>query len=244
MEIRIYQIDPKKDRERVMFEDYACMTAQLGKDEVDASIYGKSFDGTVEADSLEDVYEIFNLEKPDGFKGRSMSVSDVVAVEKEGAEEPEYYYCDRIGFRKIDFDESKAASSFKNRIRVVMCEPGRAAQIMEIGTELEDLQKAVGGLIQTYYPFEEEVCIVCNDEGKINGMRPNRAIFDEDHNIVDIIFGPFFICDASTPEFLSLNPEQLDRYGRMFERPERFFRMDERIAAVPYDPSMEMPLSR
>ena len=59
----------------------------------------------------------------------------------------------------------------KDTIRVVLCEPGRLARTVEIGTELADLQKAVGGgLIETYYPFEEEVCIVCNDEGKFNGI--------------------------------------------------------------------------
>ena len=50
----------------------------------------------------------------------------------------------------------------KETIRVVYCEPGRLARIIELGTELEDLQRAVGGLIEPYYPFEEPVCIVCN----------------------------------------------------------------------------------
>lgn len=49
------------------------------------------------------------------------------------------------------------------RIKVVMAEPGKAARITEIGTALEDLQAAVGGgLIETVYPFDEDVCIVCN----------------------------------------------------------------------------------
>ena len=52
--------------------------------------------------------------------------------------------------------------SEENRIRVVYVEPGRIAREAEIGTELSDLQAAVGGFIETYYPFEEEVCIVCN----------------------------------------------------------------------------------
>ena len=64
------------------------------------------------------------------------------------------------------------------KIKVVLVEPGKLARVAEIGTELEDLQRAVQGLIETYYPFEEEVCIVCNDEGKINGMKLNRAIYD------------------------------------------------------------------
>lgn len=48
----------------------------------------------------------------------------------------------------------------------------RLPEWQEIGTELSDLQRVVGGLIEPYYPFEEQVCIVCNDEGKYNGMRP------------------------------------------------------------------------
>lgn len=52
----------------------------------------------------------------------------------------------------------------REKIRVVYCAPGQLARITEIGTELANLQQAVGGgLIETFYPFEEEVCIVCND---------------------------------------------------------------------------------
>ena len=93
----------------------------------------------------------------------------------------------------------------REKIRVVYCEPGQLARITEIGTELANLQQAVGGgLIETFYPFEEEVCIVCNDEGKFNGMRPCRAVYGEDGKMMDIIFGPFFICDCSPENFASL----------------------------------------
>lgn len=78
--------------------------------------------------------------------------------------------------------------------------------------------------------------IVCNDEGKYNGMRPCRAIYGEDREMMDIIFGPFFICDCSTPYFGSLNKEQLERYTKQFQNPERFFRVGGEIKAVPYKP--------
>lgn len=128
----------------------------------------------------------------------------------------------------------------RETIRVVYCEPGRLARTIAIGTELDDLQRAVGGsLIEPYYPFEEEVCIVCNDEGKFNGMRPNRAVRNEDGRIEDIIFGPFFICDCSTENFGSLSDEQLQRYTEQFRYPEYFFRdiNDGAIKAVRYDPT-------
>ena len=109
-------------------------------------------------------------------------------------------------------------------IQVVYCEPGKIAKIKEIKTGLENLQQAVGGLIETYYPFDEPVCVVCNDEGKINGMRPCRAVYGEDGELMDIIFGPFFICDSRGEDFGSLSEEQLKRYEEKFRLPEYFFR--------------------
>ena len=80
---------------------------------------------------------------------------------------------------------------------------------------------------------------VCNDEGKYNGMRPCRAIYGEGREMMDIIFGPFFICDCSTPYFGSLNKEQLERYTKQFQNPERFFRVGGEIKAVPYKPEKD-----
>lgn len=48
---------------------------------------------------LERLYEKFNIGIPEGFRGHSMSVSDVVAVKKDG--KITCYYCDRIGFMEI-----------------------------------------------------------------------------------------------------------------------------------------------
>lgn len=122
-------------------------------------------------------------------------------------------------------------------IRVVYCEPGKLAKIKEIKTGLENLQEAVGGLIETYYPFDEPVCVVCNDEGKINGMRPCRAVYGEDGELMDIIFGPFFICDSRGEDFGSLSEEQLKRYEEKFRLPEYFFKGERGIGVVRYDPT-------
>lgn len=124
------------------------------------------------------------------------------------------------------------------RIKVVMAEPGKAARITEIGTTLEELQTAVGGgLIETFYPFDEDVCVVCNEEGKFNGMEPCRAIRDPDGDIADIIFGPFFICGSGTCCFESLNEEQLQKYLKLFFFPEAFFRNGSRVCVVPCEPA-------
>ena len=108
-------------------------------------------------------------------------------------------------------------------MKVVMLEPGQTAQIVEIGNGLEPMQSAVDGYIEAIYPFEdEEVVLICNEEGKINGLPPNRVIFNTEGEIVDIIYGSFFICSApiGSEEFESLSEEQIAKYYAMFEKPD------------------------
>lgn len=236
MNIQLYQINLDRDLDRVAFEPYGGLVSQRLGEPIDSSIYDRTFSGEVDADNLEKIYEIFNLNHPEGFKGRSMSVSDVVEVVSDGETEPGFYFCDSIGFRKIDFDPELTEIPKEANITVVMVKPGELAKTMEIGNALEDLQKAVGGDIEAFYPFEEEVCIVCNEEGKFNGMAPNRAVYGEDKQIMDIIFGPFFICDCSGENFGSLSKEQLEKYSKQFKYPEHFLRNDRDVIAIPYKP--------
>ena len=136
-----------------------------------------------------------------------------------------------------DIPDEPESTREKKKIHVVLVEPGKLARDADIGTELSDLQRAVGGgFIETFYPFEESCVLVCDDEGKLNGSLPNRAIYDEKGHVEDIIFGPFFICDCSTEEFGSLTSEQAERYKKMFLKPERFMMASGEIIATKYTP--------
>ena len=75
-----------------------------------------------------------------------------------------------------DWGEESAAQPPRREIFVVLCEPGKMAKAATIEASLESYQKAVGGYIEAYYPFEEPVCIVCNDEGKLIGLELNRGL--------------------------------------------------------------------
>ena len=119
------------------------------------------------------------------------------------------------------------------RIKVVMLEAGKEAYVKEIGNSLESMQKIVGGLIEPFYPFDEQVCIVCNEEGKLLGLPLNRAVRDHDGEIMDIIAGAAFICDCSGEDFGSLTEEQQKRYQKMFSEPEVFVMLNGRIIAIP-----------
>lgn len=80
-------------------------------------------------------------------------------------------------------DKNSRDNEIENGITVVMLEPGKMARKATIDSSLEGLQKAVGGYIEAFYPFEEMTCIVCNEEGKLNGMPLNRAIYSEPEEV-------------------------------------------------------------
>jgi len=112
--------------------------------------------------------------------------------------------------------------------------PGRKPERVSIPHTLESMQELVGGCIQAIYPYEDPVAIVCNEEGKLMGMEPNRAVRDPDTNeITDIICGPFFICGLGEEDFCSLTEEQATKYSKLFHSPEVFLWNGTNIVALP-----------
>lgn len=110
MKIKLYQIDLDRDEKRVAFMSLSYAMQNGG---VDPGIYDCVYDGSVAGDKylndLERVFEIFNIDKPADYFGRSMSVSDVVQIIDAGETERGFYYCDNIGFAKIEFNATKTA---------------------------------------------------------------------------------------------------------------------------------------
>ena len=96
------------------------------------------------------------------------------------------------------------------KIEVIWVQPMREAQVIEIDNDLESMQELVDGYIEEYMPFEDDAAIVCNGEGKMMGLPPNRAIYDQDGHMQEVICGSFFICHApiDSEEFGSL-PEDM-----------------------------------
>lgn len=148
---------------------------------------------------------------------------------------------DEYGLTVTITKKTRGAFTMENekKIKVVMLEPGKLARAAEIDASLAGMQKVVGGLIEPFYPFDEQVCIVCNEESKINGMRLNRSVKNDDGVMVDFIFGPAFICDCRGENLGSLSDEQIDRYGKMFRYPEHLARVNDTLLGIPYRPQQE-----
>lgn len=122
-------------------------------------------------------------------------------------------------------------------MRILIVEPEKAPKEYELVDGLKEMQRIVGGYIQAIYPFPEEVALICNDEGKLQGLPLNRGLRDEQGKLYDIICGTFFLCGApfDGENFTSLTPVQLERFQRRFQTPEFFVRIRSHIICLPLE---------
>lgn len=100
---RIWQLKKEVDvaMRFIGFED---LVKKFG--EPDAENYHQVFDGNLGTNDLEQIYTICRDNPPPGYQGYRMALSDVVELYDEGSSE--FYFCDRVGFRPIRFEQSQA----------------------------------------------------------------------------------------------------------------------------------------
>lgn len=107
------------------------------------------------------------------------------------------------------------------KLKAVVVRPGQFAKIEEIDSNLETLQSIVGGHIEQICLWDDyEVALICNEEGKVNNLPNNRAIYNEVGNILDIIAGTFLIMGLGEENFRSLTDEEAEKYYNEFRKPE------------------------
>lgn len=100
-------------------------------------------------------------------------------------------------------------------MRALVVEPYKLPYEKDIKDDLESLQKEVDGYIEyTYMENNRDVNVVCNEEGIILGLEPNRLI-GKDRGI----FGTFLIVgnELSGGKTADLTDEQLEKYKKRFD---------------------------
>jgi len=68
---------------------------------IDSIVYGDKVSScnTNDKTVLEKLFEMFNINHPEDYKARSLSLSDVVAIVRTNV--TRYYYCDSFGWKLI-----------------------------------------------------------------------------------------------------------------------------------------------
>ena len=112
MKVAIYQVIPELDRTRMLYNNLEFIR-KVHNGIVPAEAYEMVYEGEVEAETTEDIFIVFNVKFPKDYKGRSLSVSDVVEIIKSDSKN-EFYFCDTIGFKRIKFKKEKAMTLVQN----------------------------------------------------------------------------------------------------------------------------------
>ena len=121
-------------------------------------------------------------------------------------------------------------------MQVVAVEPKKKPTAQDIGSDLESMQKIVGGPIEAVYPFDEPVVLICNEEGKLLNLPLNRALRNDEGEVYDIVSGTFFVCAAppDSDHFTGLTDQEIKTYMERFATPEMFLNVGGNLFVLPY----------
>ena len=102
----ILQIDPTADKCRYLFTG----TKEIKKLGLPfpppESIYREVYSSSQEKFDPEEIYKKFNLNQPEDYTGRSLSVSDIIRYKTKNGDTINLY-CDSFGFYLLDFSAAK-----------------------------------------------------------------------------------------------------------------------------------------
>lgn len=87
-------------------------------------------------------------------------------------------------------------------MKVIYKVPGCAAEPRDIPNTLEELQAAVGGYIETV-TFASDAVVICNEEGRLQGLPHNCTFLG-----VDFV-GPILIVGRTGDELTDLDPDAM-----------------------------------
>lgn len=104
----------------------------------------------------------------------------------------------------------------EKEIRVLKVEPHDNPKETTLKNELSALQEAVGGLIEfVSLDSDNSIEILCNEEGKLIGLEPNRRVYN------DVIVGTFYVVKCNDDgDCISLSDNEIEFYKKRFEQPE------------------------
>lgn len=103
-----------------------------------------------------------------------------------------------------------------DKIKVLVVEPMKPCEVREI-SGLDEMRAIVGGHIQAVYPFQDEVALICNEDGKILDLPYNRPLTNDRGIPYDMICGTFFLAGLGAEDFTSLNEEQIEKFSALYD---------------------------
>ena len=95
-------------------------------------------------------------------------------------------------------------------MRAVLKKPGKNPEVVDIENTLNGIRSAVGGYFQAVvFSEEENIIMLCDEEGKLNGLDYNFSMRGKDSRIIDDVVGNVLFVSAGDEDFRELNKKQI-----------------------------------
>lgn len=107
----------------------------------------------------------------------------------------------------------------QDKIEVIWVKPGCAPEVLEIDNNLKSMQGLVGGNIEEFVIYADDVVLIANEESRFWNLPFNRVLYDSDDYIHDIVHGGFFLCYApeGNEEYISMPENLKEKYIEEFK---------------------------
>lgn len=106
-----------------------------------------------------------------------------------------------------------------NKVTVLLCRQGRAAEVVEIENSLAGVQSLLGANdLETVKPWSPDVSVVYSHAAQLRDLPTNRRVYGEDGGGIEIK-GDFILglMPRGCSEFLSMPRMVVDRYKKLME---------------------------
>ena len=84
------------------------------RDGLHPEYYVRVYEGEIVSNNMDDLpeelYRIFNTDPPADYRGRALSVSDIITVSDGDTQKS--YFCDSVGFKEIEFKDAEPTVSW------------------------------------------------------------------------------------------------------------------------------------
>lgn len=104
----------------------------------------------------------------------------------------------------------------KNKIKILIKEPYKKPYIKEVQDELKTFQNIVGGYVECVgLPGNDEIDIICNEEGKLDKLAGNFFVPEYEDCIVGTVFAVGYNNEG---DWISITDDQTKKAAEYMEK--------------------------
>lgn len=106
----------------------------------------------------------------------------------------------------------------ENLIKVLLVEPFDKPKMITVENNYQAISEIICGEVDEYMPFEDNVALLCNANGKRLSLSASHTVTDTETGKTELIYGSFILVGESEfdGKYHSLDDNLIDKYMDLF----------------------------